>query len=433
MKTFIRRAMLVLGPVGTDVLAVLASSAAVNLLTADDPKVVPGVAMLIGGVLLFVAARALAEVFSAARSYHDRRIQENFGDVLTQQFDQSLGRTFKPFLFALGLSACCVGLAIHIRTQALTTAPVPKSAGATSSTGAKKHVTIATSKNLWCALTLIALDQGYFSAEGLEIEPTFQLAGRQNMDALVSSTVDIANVVEVNNAYQALNGNVDLGIIGSIVAARDFAVISKKSSGISKPSDLVGKTLTFAPGTGAEMYVFALLKANNIDPRKVKLKRVQPAGLVDSIASPEVDAAASWEPFVSAMTTRLGTQAARLQVGDPYVGVMNIATRKSWLSQNRDVVIKFLRAIDRAADLVRQHPEEARQVVAKATGLDASLVAASWGRFEFSLSLDPAAQAKLLGFVVDTITANDSQYSGRTTPNTTSYFIPNLLEEARRR
>src|SRR5215813_984623 len=94
-------------------------------------------------------------------------------------------------------------------------------------------VRLSTSKNLWCTLSLVAIDQGFFEREGLNVDTVYQLAGRQNMDALVSKSVDIANVVEVNLAYQALNGNANLVVPASIVYARDFSVVARRQSGIA--------------------------------------------------------------------------------------------------------------------------------------------------------------------------------------------------------
>jgi len=427
MTSFLRSVILYLGPAVSEVFGVLATAVGVNFLTADAPRIPDGVLLIVGGVCMFITSRAVGDLFAYVRNLHRKAGDDDLTSLLRDNSKEYLG-ALKTWLWVIGFVLCSLGMGGRL---GILPAGVPhargidRGGGSTSATS----VRLATSKNLWCALSLIAIDQGMFTAEGLDIRQTYQLAGRQNMDALVSKSAEIANIVEVNHAYQALNGNTDLAVIGSIVAARDFAVVSKRSSKIQGPKDLVGRTLAFAPGTGAEMFVFALLKENNIRPDAVKLKRVQPAALVDAIASGDVDAAASWEPFVSSMKTRLGSDAVEVETGSPFVGVMNVAVRREWLQQNRDTAARFLRALDRAARLVRQRPSEAQAIVARSAGLDMKLVQSIWDRFDLTLSLDKAKQAELLRFVLDAITSNEREYAGRKRPEVDAYFHDDLVKE----
>src|SRR5256885_412221 len=83
-----------------------------------------------------------------------------------------------------------------------------------SSSRDAKVVRVATSNNAWCMLTLVALDVGLFEKHGLIADPSFNAAGRINMDALLSGSADVANIVEMNIANAAKAGERDLFVIG---------------------------------------------------------------------------------------------------------------------------------------------------------------------------------------------------------------------------
>ena len=167
------------------------------------------------------------------------------------------------------------------------------------------RIRIATSKNLWCALTLIADKEGYFAVEGLSPELNYQAAGCLNMDALLGDAADVANVVETNIAYQAMNRTPNLAVIGHIVTATDYTIITKKSAHIARPSDLRGKRIAYAQATGAESFLFWFLEHHSIPIAAVTLVPLQPSGLVDHFLGESTEAVVSWEPFASAIRTRL--------------------------------------------------------------------------------------------------------------------------------
>lgn len=433
MRHIAKSVILGLGPITPELFGMVFTSAGVNMLTADKPNIHSGLGLLIGGACLFIVGRAVGDLFADAR-WRPRQPDDTSAEVLSLCFAEHFRRRDPKFaLLLVGILLAGFGIfwhiyAFHVRSPEVSKSTVVAEVGRDSIRKAAT-VRVSTSKNLWCALTLVALDQRLFEREGLEVQPVYQLAGRQNMDALVSKSAEIANVVEVNHAYQALNGNRDLSIIGSIVSARDFALVAKRQSGIVRATDLPGRRLAFAPGTGAEMFVFALLQQNRIDPKSVELKRVQPAGLIDAIASPDIDVAASWEPFVSSMKARLGNSAVEVDTGTPYVGVMNVAVRRDWLAKNRDTAVRLLRALRRSEELVRQRPDDAQEILARAAGLDRALVRNIWGRFSFALSLDRDSQEPLLKFVLNTIIANEPEYARQKTPEISSYFDTSVLQE----
>jgi ABC-type nitrate/sulfonate/bicarbonate transport system substrate-binding protein len=285
-------------------------------------------------------------------------------------------------------------------------------------------VRVVTSKNLWCALTLVADEERLFLKEGLDVDLQYQAAGRLNMDALLGESADIANVVETNVAYQALAGTSNLAVHSVIVSAYDFVLLTAEASGIGNVGDLVGKRIAYAQATGAESFLFWFLEAKDIPVGSVVLVPLQPAGLVDAFVNGAADAVVAWEPFASTIRSRpirLGWT-FEAAAGD-FAGLMLVASRKEWASQNADVLEAYERAMRRAAEVVRSNPERAQEIVARQTGLPLATVQAIWHRFLYAYRLVDSSDVAFVNSVASRIRTNVPEFRERRARSVESYVL----------
>lgn len=298
----------------------------------------------------------------------------------------------------------------------------PASASAASARVAMP-VRIATSKNLWCALTLIADKRGLFRAHGIEPELKYQAAGRLNMDALLGGAVDVANVVETNIAYQALNSASDLVVEGTIVTAGDYTILTRPGSAIRSAAHLKGKRLAYAQATGAESFLFWYIEKQALPSTALTLVPLQPAGLVDHFVGAGAEAVATWEPFVSTIRARV-PKAEVLFEGQAggFVGIMTVATRRNWADGHRDAIQAYRLAMAQASRFVLEEPAAAQETLATETGIPVETVRAIWKRFDFTYRSPSAADAQLVGDVVRRIIENVPRMKGREAPDVAMYF-----------
>ncbi len=121
----------------------------------------------------------------------------------------------------------------------------------------------------------VALDKGYYKAEGLDV----------TIDTGNGSTEAINRAA--SGAYQFVFGDINtlvrfrdnpankkLKMVAMIYNAPPFAIVSLKKSGVSKPKDLEGKTLGAPAADGAYAQWPAFVKKNGIDASKVKIENV---------------------------------------------------------------------------------------------------------------------------------------------------------------
>lgn len=290
-------------------------------------------------------------------------------------------------------------------------------------------VTLAASKNLWTSLALVAKAKGYFAEEGLDLTVAYQDGGRYCMDALLSKSADFATVVEVNVAYIGFAGNQNVTVIGSIVESTSCGIVARKSAGIQSPADLKGKSLAFSPGTGSELFATRFLAANGIAREDVQLRKLQPKAIQGAMVAKEVDAAATWDPFIENSRRALGDDAVTFFDPKAYVGYMHVAVRRDWAAQNPEAVKGFLRAVKKAAAFVKAEPAAAQGLLAQETAMNLDLVQAIWGYFDFRLNMDSAKLATAVADVAGLIKANEEAFKDKPMPDYRSFFDDRFFRE----
>jgi NitT/TauT family transport system substrate-binding protein len=139
----------------------------------------------------------------------------------------------------------------------------------------------------------LAIDAGYFKAEGLDV--TIEAASGGSPDVikrLAAGSTDMG-VADINLLIKHRDGNGNGAPIKAVFIVFDkpcYAVIGRKSHGIAAPKDLEGKKLG-APATEeafAQWPIFA--KLNGLDSAKVTIENVGSPVSEPMLAAGEVDA-----------------------------------------------------------------------------------------------------------------------------------------------
>ena len=95
--------------------------------------------------------------------------------------------------------------------------------------GPVEKITISTSLDAKSALLYIAIDNGYFSHNGLEVTLKSFPSGKIGCDQLKAGKVDIANFADFVLVDQVFSGTTLLRCLGAIAAADDHQLITKKN------------------------------------------------------------------------------------------------------------------------------------------------------------------------------------------------------------
>ena len=163
--------------------------------------------------------------------------------------------------------------------------------------------------------------------------------------------------------------------------------------GITKPSDLVGKTIGAPTLTGnINLATKAWLRANGVDPSSVNFVAVPTPNMLDQLKGGLVQAVELQVPFLAAAEadgfTNLGSPIPDA-VGVP-IAMTWWATNRDWAAQHPDVVAAYRAALGEVVSWIKANPEQAQKIVADFTGMDPSLVATIDlpGLFDTAVSAD---------------------------------------------
>jgi len=282
---------------------------------------------------------------------------------------------------------------------------------------APTSVTLASSKNLWAAVPIIAEKKGFFAGEGLDVHLEYVQAAKFAMDALVSGQAQFSTLVELNVAFLGYNGNRDLHVVATVVKSYDSAIVARRSAGIVVPADLSGKQIGVLPATTSAIFADRFLAKHGIAPGKVTLQNLQPIAIQTSIVQHQIDAGSVWQPFILNITNALGKNDTTVFT-DPaaYTGYMNIAVQASWQKQNPQTIAAFLRALDKAKTFIEAHPAEAQRMLAGEVGLDEQTVKAIWKDYRFVTELDAPT---LVGAISD-----EARWIQKTQPGFSQKLVP---------
>ncbi|MCX7232222.1 MAG: ABC transporter substrate-binding protein [Burkholderiales bacterium] len=188
----------------------------------------------------------------------------------------------------------------------------------------------------------IAMDNGYYKAEGLELN---YLSGGPDVipeASLLSKKADVA-LTTVETAIKAITDQkAPLVIIGAQYQKNPVGIVSLASKPLKTPADLVGKTIAVPPVN--RLTVEALLKLNGIDKSKVKIVpyAYDPTPLIKG----EIDGSLDFTTNVPFTIKSKGQDATSFLLADFKLPLFNdvIVVTKDTLKNRRKDLLAFLRA-----------------------------------------------------------------------------------------
>ena len=212
-----------------------------------------------------------------------------------------------------------------------------------------------------------ALHQGYFAAEGLQVQLTNHVTGRLALAALSEKGSDFATCAETPFVH-AYSQGAPLTVLASIgQIGKSVCIIGRRDRGMtSHPISLAGRRLGVPRGTSVEYDVYSTCLLYGVPLDQLTIVDTAPESLQATLAEGSVDAVAMWEPFASRARAALGEEVLEVEIGDFARSMWLLVARSKPRDPQREQAL--LRALIRAtADLVHE-PERYLGPVAEATG-----------------------------------------------------------------
>jgi sulfonate transport system substrate-binding protein len=210
---------------------------------------------------------------------------------------------------------------------------------------------------------VIAIRQGYFKQEGLEVDWRRFGVGREGRDAMIAGAIDI-NATATTPFLIGLEKGVPYAAVAvnSLFCGTNHIVV-RKDSDIQSIAQLKGKRIALARGTVTE-YVFAakIAPAYGLKPGDYQVANVaDQKDRIPTLLAKAVDATGIGDPYV-AIAEHEGLVRS---LGDfcKYDTLPFLATvTNKVIKENPVAVVAYLRGWLRAVKLLKEQPEKAAQV-----------------------------------------------------------------------
>jgi NitT/TauT family transport system substrate-binding protein len=216
----------------------------------------------------------------------------------------------------------------------------------------------------------LGMEKGFFKEEGLEIEPSIGQSGNELVTGMVSGSTQFAflGYVPLMSARgQGLPVKVVANADNGAAAAKDewTLLLSKKGSPIKKPADLAGKTIAVNALKGVgEVEIKAALDKRGVDPNSIKLLEIPFPEMPAALDKGRVDVIWAPEPFLTQVLGQGGqnVEAPLTTLGSKFPNGTYGTTEKQ-IAEDKDLVERFARAINKSSDYATAHPDEARATI----------------------------------------------------------------------
>ncbi len=216
-----------------------------------------------------------------------------------------------------------------------------------------------------------AIDNGHFAQEDLSVEVS---ARKGSLDAIpkVATGAFPVGFADINSLVKFLDQNPGAPVtaVMMIYDKPPFAIVGRKSQGISTPKDLEGHVLGAPPPDGAWAQFPAFAAANDLDVSKIKVEPVGFPTREPMLAEGEVDAVTGFSFSSFLNLVRLGVDEEDISVilmadyGLELYGNA-IIVNTDWAAENKDTVTGFLRAVAMGWKDVIADPAAGAAMVAK--------------------------------------------------------------------
>lgn len=241
---------------------------------------------------------------------------------------------------------------------------------ASAQNGKTKVVLNEVAHSIFYAPMYVAIEEGYFTEEGIELELVTGFGADKTMTAVLTDATDIGFMGSESTVYTYVGGTQDYVVNFAQLTQRagNFLVARQKMDDFSWDM-LKGKNVLGGRAGGMPEMVFEyILEKNGIDPDADLAidQSIDFGSTAAAFSGGQGDFTVEFEPHATALEQKGdGYVVASLGEDSGYVPYTSFSAKKSYLEKNRDTVQAFTNALQKGMDYVQTHtPAEIAEVIA---------------------------------------------------------------------
>ncbi len=198
----------------------------------------------------------------------------------------------------------------------------------------------------------MAFEKGFYQQEGLDVTYRLFPSGTTAFQSFQNGQGDIVLTGDLPSVQYFFRVKGDYRTIA--VVERDvkgYVAVARKE--ITKPQDLVGKTIATRVGSTGSWFISEYLTKNGVDPTKVTVKNLDTQVLPAALCGGEIAAFFIWQPIGSRTLEICADKAHYLTDATGYIqGYLVAGARPAWLAspQGKEAATRWLRATMKGRD-----------------------------------------------------------------------------------
>jgi NitT/TauT family transport system substrate-binding protein len=202
----------------------------------------------------------------------------------------------------------------------------------------------------------MAIEKGFYQQEGLDVTYRLFPSGTTAFQSFQSGQGDIVMTGDLPSVQYFFHAKGDYRTIAAIERdSKGYVVVAGKD--ITKPQDLIGKTVATRVGSTGSWFISEYLTKNKVDPKTVTVKNLDTQVLPAALCGGEIAAFFIWQPVGSRTLEICPDKAHYLSDATGYVqGYLVAGARPEWLAtpQGKDIATRWLRATLKGRDLAEK-------------------------------------------------------------------------------
>lgn len=236
--------------------------------------------------------------------------------------------------------------------------------------GKTKVVLNEVAHSIFYAPMYVAIEEGYFADEGIELTLITGFGADKTMTALLTGEADIGFMGSESTIYTYKEGASDYAVnFAQLTQRAGNFLVSREPIENFTWDMLIGKDVLGGRAGGMPEMVFEyILKKNGIDPANDLSidQSIDFGSTAAAFSGGQGDFSVEFEPHATSLETKGdGYVVASLGEDSGYVPYTAFSARKSYIEKNPAVIEAFTRALQKGMDYVQTHtPAEIAKVIA---------------------------------------------------------------------
>ena len=244
--------------------------------------------------------------------------------------------------------------------------------------------------SLWSILN--AKEQGFLEEEGITVNLVEFADGPTIIAAMEGGSIDLGYIGQGAHKL-CINGKATIFAL-SHISNGDMLI---GGPGIASVEDLAGKKVAYSSGTSSEDILRNSLNRAGMSMDDIQAVDMDATGIVSAMVSGGVDAAATWSPNSLKILEEVADATKltdNMTFSDETVSLASWIVMPSYAEANRDVLVRFTRALFKAMDYAATENQEATAgLVAKQIAGDQAAVYEQRGDAQWLTGKEVAAGA----------------------------------------